>query len=197
MKKLLTLIVLFGAAAVYAQPKFAPGIRGGVNFAKISDTDLGFKQDFYAGAFAGVRFNKVYTLQPELNYSRQGAEGDYSYVDEFGDTQTQNIDISLQYISFGIMNKFTFADRVSIIVGPTFDFLVENNYPVRNDMDFGISGGVGCRIVDGLGIEFRIKKGFVSTIDDQAFTDSTGFFEVDQTSNLALQLGLTYTFNTK
>lgn len=196
MKKLLPIILMFAAVAAYAQPQFKPGIRGGVNFAKISDTDLGFKTDFYAGAFAGVKFNKVYTLQPELMYSRQGAEGDYEW-DNNGVMETAHADISLSYLSIGIINKFTLADRISIVIGPAVDILVDNNIEVRNDGDFGIIGGLGCRLIDGLEVEFRIKKGFVSTVDDSAFTDNTGFFEVDQTSNLVLQLGLSYSFNVK
>lgn len=197
MKRLLTLLVLFAAAAVaHAQPKFAPGLRAGVNFAKISDTDLEYKTDFYVGGFAGIQFNKVYTLQPEINYSRQGAEGDYEY-DNNGTIETAHADISLQYISLGVINKFTFVDRVSIMVGPTFDLLVDNNAETESDVDIAITGGVGCRIAGGLGVEFRIKKGLLNTIGDTAFTDSTGFFEVDQASNLVLQLGLSYTFNIK
>lgn len=196
MKRLFTLLVLFAGIVAYAQPKFAPGLRAGVNFAKISDTDIGYKTDFYVGGFAGIQFNKVYTLQPEINYSRQGAEGDYEF-DNNGTIETAHADISLQYISLGVINKFTFADRVSIMIGPTFDLLVDNNVETESDTDVAITGGMGCRIADGLGAEFRIKKGFANTIGDGAFTDSTGFFEVDQTSNLVLQLGLSYTFNIK
>ncbi|RZJ66835.1 MAG: PorT family protein [Flavobacterium sp.] len=198
MKKLFTLVVCLCAAVAFAQPSFAPGIRGGVNFSKISDTDLGFKPDFYASVFTGVKFTQYYTLQPEFGYSRQGAKGDFEY-DNGSSIQTEDIDISLQYFSIGIINKITFVDRVSILVGPTVDFLVDNsdNVNIKNDTDVGLTLGVGCRLVDQLGIEFRVKKGFVSTLDDDVFTDSAGFFEVDQTSNLVLQLGLTYTFNIK
>lgn len=198
MKTMWLFIGLLASCIASAQPTFTPGVRGGVNFAKISDTDLGFKTDYYAGVFAGVQFNKTYTLQPEINYSRQGAKGDYDYYDGF-DNQVRNVDISLQYLSIGIMNKFTFVDRLSIIVGPSVDILVNNSPNVRtqNDGDFALTGGIGCRIVDGLGVEFRVKKGFVTAISDSEFTDSTAFFEVDQASNLVLQLGLTYTFTVK
>ncbi|RYZ75421.1 MAG: PorT family protein [Proteobacteria bacterium] len=198
MKKLFTFVVLCIASIAFAQPKFAPGFRGGVNFSKISDTDLDFKTDFYVAGFAGVKFTNVYTLQPELGYSRQGTKGDYEFYNGFED-ETASIDISLSYLSLTIMNKFTFADRVSVMIGPHLDFLLDNSDNVRiaNDADVGITAGVGCLLVDGLGIEFRVKKGFVSTIDNDVFTDNTGFFEVDQASNLALQLGLTYTFDVK
>ncbi|MBD3582176.1 porin family protein [Flavobacterium selenitireducens] len=198
MKKLLTLIIALGCSIAYAQPKFTPGLRGGVNFSKISDTDLGFKPDFYAGVFTGVKFNKYYTLQPEFGYSRQGAKGDFDYQSG-GQTVSEDIDISLQYFTVAIINKITFVDRVSILVGPTVDFLVYNsdNVSVNNYTDVGLTLGLGCRLVDGLELEFRVKKGFVSTIDDDIFTDSTAFLEFDQTSNLALQLGLSYTFNSR
>jgi len=86
MKKIFVLAVLFSAMSSFAQVKFKPGIRAGANFAKFSsveevffgdddyDTDVNrnFIIDFYAGVTFGIQFTKRYTLQPEINYSRQG-----------------------------------------------------------------------------------------------------------------------------
>ena len=196
MKKLLLLAMVLLGTAVQAQVKFTPGLRAGVNFAKISDTDLDYRTDFFAAAAAGIRFTKVYTLQPEIGYSRQGAKGDYSFNGPSG-LERDNINIKLSYVTFTLINKFTIADRLSLMVGPTLDILVERSPYTEEDADVGITAGIGCKLADGLGVEFRIKKGFVTAISDGPYTDDTAFFEVDQASNFVMQLGLTYTFNLK
>jgi len=196
MKNLLRVLILLAYSVVSAQPEFTPGIRAGVNFAKVSDTELGYKTGFYAGASAGIKFNKVYTLQPEIMFSAQGAKGDYEF-DQNGINEIRHADVSLQYVCVGVINKFEFADRISVMVGPSIDILVDKNVAVHNDLDISIVGGLGCRIIGGLGAEFRVKKGFVSTLANSDYTTSDGFFDIDNSTNLVLQLGLTYIFTTK
>lgn len=202
MKKIYLTLVLLAAFSVQAQVKFAPGVRGGLNFAQLTESDLGIKTDFYVGGFAGIKFTKHYTLQPEVIYSRQGAEGDYRVYDPVYDSNGNLIseyrdghaDVSLQYLSVGIMNKFTFVDRLSIVVGPSVDVLVDHNVPVNSDADLAIQLGLGVRLIDGLEAEFRVKKGIASVVDDTEYIDDDEWFDFQDGTNLLFQVGLSYTF---
>ncbi|QHS57697.1 PorT family protein [Mucilaginibacter sp. 14171R-50] len=81
MKKFLLFICCgFAASTAFAQaPSF--GIRGGVNFAKLSASDGNITATsnstttFAAGVFADFKFGSV-SLQPALNYMGKGGEGD-------------------------------------------------------------------------------------------------------------------------
>jgi hypothetical protein len=202
MKKLFVFAAVFVAFASQAQVKFAPGIRAGANFAQLTETDLGIKTDFYVAGFAGIKFTKHYTLQPELTYSRQGAKGDYQIYapvyDNNGDLVSEyankSADVSLQYVSLGLMNKFTFADRISIVVGPTVDVLVKDNAQYTQDIDLALQLGLGVRLVDGLEFEFRLKKGIVNAVEDADYIDEHEFFGFHDATNFVMQVGLGYTF---
>jgi hypothetical protein len=63
----------------YAQVKFQPGVRAGLNISKLQGIDISSKKDIYFGLYGGINFSNIYTLQPELSYSRQGAQGIYSF----------------------------------------------------------------------------------------------------------------------
>ncbi|RZJ72530.1 outer membrane beta-barrel protein [Flavobacterium sp.] len=202
MRKILLVAIFLVGCAMNAQVKFAPGIRAGANFAQLTESETGIKTDFYIGGFAGIKFTKHYTLQPEVIYSRQGAEGDYRIYDPLYDNngnliseyRTENVDVSLQYLSVALMNKFTFADRISIAIGPSIDALVKHSTPVQNDVDLTIQLGLGVRLIDGLEAEVRLKKGVVNAITDEPYIDNDEFFGFEDGTNFVVQVGLSYTF---
>ena len=95
MKKTFYLFaILFGCITLSnAQVTFKPGFRAGLNishFSKGDDSyyndgftsnrDFGSRTDFYVGFFGDLKLTKYYSLQPEINYSRQGSK--YDYYDE-------------------------------------------------------------------------------------------------------------------
>lgn len=58
-------------------------------------------------------------------------------------------------------------------------------YP-NNEIDLGITAGVGYDFTNNFGIEARVKKGFIPVLNYG-----------DYHSNVVFQLGAYYTFNTK
>lgn len=201
MKKIIIVAFLcfLGFTQVNAQSKFRPGIRGGANFAHLTQTDdpnekYSTRTDFYVGAFGALNLSKVYTLQPEINYSRQGAK--YEYIDT--DNRRYNSEIKISYLSIGVANKFKF-NKFNVHLGPTVDIKVkdagkelgttynEYDYYYDNDLtaiDFAFFLGAGFDITENFGIEARIKKGIIP-VDDTGDWDST---------NVVFQTGITYTF---
>ncbi|KAF2339357.1 porin family protein [Flavobacterium tistrianum] len=201
-------LTFFAFLTTQAQVTFKPGIHAGINISKLTNTDLGNKTDFYIGGFGALKLGRVYTLQPELTYSRQGGKG----TADMGTTTTYNqetntytttsvsgtVDASLQYISAITINKFNFTENLYALVGPFADILIADNIKVEpkekeynfnkgEDIDFGIIAGLGYSLKNGIAFEARVKKGFIN-----AFTNY--YDESSDSNNLVFQLGAAYTF---
>lgn len=207
MKKSIIVVLLcfFGMAQMNAQVTFRPGIKGGVNFSHFTQTErtdekFTSKTDFYAGVFGALKLTKIYTLQPELVYSRQGAKREYFDVNNIRREET--LDVS--YLSIAVANKFTFKN-FNFQVGPAIDIKVndsqkdivsndgeeyyEFNYNPYSGIDIAFFAGVGYDFTKNFGLEARIKKGIVPVNDTW---DSE-----DNYTNVVFQVGATYTFDIK
>ena len=184
-------LVVAGITASQAQVSFRPGIKGGLNISRFTQNEsanqkYSWKNDFYVGVVGELNLSKVYTLQPEIVYSRQGAVSEV--LNNFNVTKE---DINVSYLSFGIANKFK-AKNFSFIVGPSVDININDkgkelgqNY--NNDftgVDLAFFGGVGYNFTKEFSLEARIKKGIIPVVDD---------FDYNAT-NIVFQVGAVYTF---
>lgn len=202
MKNHYLLFTIFFLCALQsnAQVTIQPGVRGGINFADLTETDASYKTDFYAGGLLAINFTKRYTLQPEIIYSKQGADNvDTYYYDFATDSYIEGEDdIEVNYISIAAMNKFTIVKGLHVMVGPTFDFLVNTNMASQeSDIDLAIVTGFGYKFPSGLSLEFRFKKGIADVVNDEYYEGGDGFFFGDYNSNLLFQVGAAYYFDLK
>lgn len=202
MKKifLVAFISLFGICEMSSQVTFTPGIRGGLNLSNITQTDGSYKPDFYIGGFGAINFTKRYTLQPEINYSRQGANDIVSqeYNANTGDYFYTKKDVSINYISLSAMNKFNIVDGFQIMVGPTLDFIVGDNLSYQyNEVDLGVNLGFGYKFPSGISIEARFKKGIADVLDGNYYYNGDNYFFDDYNTNNVFQFGVSYAFNLK
>ncbi|MGK4568425.1 outer membrane beta-barrel protein [Flavobacterium sp. 3HN19-14] len=121
MKKriIIALFAAFGISQMNAQATFSPGLRAGVNFANITETDGKYKTDFYVGALMEMNLTKRYTLQPELSYTRQGAaDVNVSYYDENNIQYTgKQSKLDINYLSITLMNRFNIVEGFHVLVG--------------------------------------------------------------------------------
>lgn len=191
---LVLFLVFFGTLQTQAQVTFRPGLRGGGNFTHFTkgndyyyyDTDnidsqrgdYSTKTDFYLGFYGALKLSKFYTLQPEINYSAQGSK----YKSPTNDNGMFNVD----YLSLGVVNKFTFGDKFNIHFGPTLDFVVDKNFNTDASVDMAFVLGAGISITPNFGIEARVKKGIIPVID---YNESH--------TNVVFSVGGTYTFDIK
>src|SRR5699024_4345130 len=98
------------------------GVKVGANYANLSDAShVSNKTGLVAGAFLGLKFNKV-GIQPELLYSQQGADSDFG-------------DFDLDYINIPIMIKYyLIGNFLNIQAGPQFGFVVNDDLPSASEI---------------------------------------------------------------
>ncbi|WP_281637855.1 porin family protein [Flavobacterium marginilacus] len=214
-KRVITIIcfVLIGIVQSNAQVTFQPGVKGGVVFSRLTNFDSDFKTGFYLGGQLAIKFNKLYTLQPELVYSQQGANSNYSdllidnYYNQSIITVNNSVKHSLDYLSLGAISKFSFGTGFHVIVGPSLDFKVNDNFdksyfysdsPIG--FDFAIVGGFGFSFPNGLSLDARFKQGVVDIYGNNYNTniDNNNNGNYDEVVlNQSFQLGLSYSFDIK
>lgn len=155
MKKIykiaLVLTLLFGAYNTQAQD-IDFGIKAGMNYASISDTeaDPDNRLGFTGGIFVGARFNAL-SVTAEALFSQQGAEFDSEKVD-------------LDYALVPIIAKIHFLRIFNIQAGPQFSFLVNESDVVESEkLDVSGAVGLGLNLPSGLRVDARYNVGFTDT----------------------------------
>jgi len=197
MKKitLIAFVLFIGLITSHAQVRVNPGIRGGLNFSTLTNVeDNSSKTDFYLGGLVNIKFNKYFSLQPEITYSRQGDEGRY-----FEDGRSYSEKYELNYLTLGAVAKFNFGGKgFHILGGPSLDFKIGDNYINTNpeNFDLAIVGGVGYTLPNGLTFEARIKQGLMDIYGYDGIYDGDYYYD-DVILNQVFQIGISYTFNVR
>jgi hypothetical protein len=194
MKKLIIAFLSLYCFQTQAQSTFGSGVKAGVSIATLS-SEAGFFDDgsdtyrnfssltsFYVGGFIDLNLTKIYTLSPELLYSNQGS--DYNFSPN-GVTTSGTIKVS--YLNFNIVNKFRITPNFYPYAGASFDFVVDKNYDVDSEIDFALFIGAGLKFNNNFGIEARAKKGLIPVLD----------YSNGNHNNVVFQFGATYTFDVK
>lgn len=197
MKKLtlIALVLFTGLFTSQAQVTVSPGIRGGLNLSNLTNFgNSDFKSDFYAGGLVAIKFNKYFTLQPELTYSRQGAKY-HEFI-----SGTENYD--LNYLTIGAVGKYHFGGKgFHVLAGPSLDIKIDDNFPAYDDpigADLSFVGGIGYSLPNGLTFEARFKHGLIDIYGyDDIDTDNEEYYYDDIILNYAFQFGISYTFKVK
>jgi hypothetical protein len=211
MKKLfvVAIIALFGITQAQAQVSFRPGLRGGLNFAHFTEGDsynsnyydpivgsnvyindnnnYTSKTDFYVGIYGALRLSRFYTLQPEIDYSKQGSVIKFIDFNNF----SRSTKVTVSYLSLAVINKFTFK-KFNVHLGPALEFVVnEKNIQADSEIDLTFQLGAGYNITKNFGVEARIKKGIVPAYYNNSYNG-----DGDHT-NVVFSVGATYTFDVK
>lgn len=200
-KRNLVIIVLalFAITNLQAQVTFKPGLRAGASFSTFSNTRSDYRTDFYVGGFGEIRLTKVYTLQPEITYSQQGANNVKTFISyNSGADVVKYQDLEINYLSVAAINKFNFKHGFQLQVGPTLDFRVKDNLAYeKTDFDLAFILGIGYRLPSGLTFEARVKKGIVDVLDSDYYGtngNNNDYWFSDYNTNVSFQLGISYPF---
>lgn len=197
MKKtiLLLAVAIIGiSSSVKAQEYWNFGVKGGVNFTNM--TSDGFENNkartgYHIGLLAEIPVSDRFSLQPEVLYSTQGLKDEGSnFTDEY----------KLDYVQVPVIAKIYLVDGLALEVGPSFNFLVNEEYEIESDAlifrsnpevasDFEFGGALGAsyKFNNGFFLNGRYTQGFSNVYDSDDFDD-------DAIKNNGFQLGLGFQF---
>ncbi|MEN2398435.1 outer membrane beta-barrel protein [Flavobacterium sp. MC2016-06] len=193
-------LAFFGITKTQAQVTFRPGLRAGLGLSNLGFHG-DFKPDFYLGALGELKLTKKYSLQPEITYTRQGANNlertQYFYTsDGYAYDTTEHYDVNIDYLSVAMINKFSFTSGFQVQFGPTIDIVLNTNLPYSDsDVDLGFVSGVGYKLPSGLLIEARFKANFADNYG--SYNDGYYYNENQYSPSLTFQVGVSYTFGKK
>lgn len=176
------------------------GVKGGVNFSNMYTEDVDDNNvltSFNVGVFASLPITSFIAIQPELLYSRKGAELTYDNVFAAGKAQ-----FKLNYIELPILVKANLTENLNIHVGPYFAYLVdaqiknisnsgsydfEDNYNNDdfNKFDAGLSAGIGLDF-DTIGIGARYNYGLTTVGKERTVGGTTYTIPDGKNSNISL-----------
>jgi hypothetical protein len=174
------LLLIRGAFAQHVEY----GIKGGVNFANLSndaaDNKADTKTGFHLGGLAHIHLTRSFAIQPEIVYSTQGAE--------YGDDK-----LKLNYINIPVLAQYMFGNGFRLQTGPQVGILTTSEYEsgktetdVDNFSNADLSWSFGASYVgrSGLGIDARYNLG----LTDVTKSNATDY------QNRVWQVGLFYQF---
>lgn len=155
-------------------PNAGFGIKGGVNFANLhgSDKDLlgdiSGHTDFHAGVFAQIAFGELFSIQPEVLFSRKGFErNDSTY--------------RLSYFDVPVLAVFSISENFSVHLGPQVGVMIaarqegeELALEPYNTFAYGAAAGLEGRIS-----RFRLGARYVHSLEELRNQNDAG-----QTVNL-------------
>jgi hypothetical protein len=163
MKKIIRsialLFVIVLPTSIFAQG-VGFGLKGGVNFANQSITDINTESitGFNGGAYLVFAFSERWGLQPEVLFSSQGSE-----IPEFNETNKFN------YMSIPVLLRWRPVSFLSIEAGPQFSFLLNAENGSGNSIkeevknsDFGMAAGLTLHAPIGLNGGVRYVYGFTN-----------------------------------
>lgn len=174
------------------------GVKAGLNLATITGDftdDVDGRASLHFGVVAEFKISDVFSFQPELIYSSQGAKETYYYDYNEYDEDVYKLD----YLNIPLMAKFYVAKGFSLEAGPQIGFLLaakdkyveyyngdtfsgtEDMIDYMKTIDFGLNFGVGYKLDNNLNFGARYNLGLSDIWDDSEggiFNQKNGVFQI-------------------
>lgn len=180
------------------------GIKGGVNFTnlytdEVDDNNL--LTSFNVGVFANLPVTNSLSIQPEVNFSRKGAELVYDNAFVSGTAR-----FKLNYIEVPVLLKINLTENFNIHFGPYIAYLVDGQVTNESDsgsfdfednldnddfnkFDYGLSGGIGIDFSTAQ-IGLRYNYGLATVGKERTFAGTEYTFPDGKNSALSLYLAI-------
>src|SRR4051812_40316919 len=166
-----TLLVLTCLMCLGSFSQTRLGLKGGLNIAKVNNLTASPQErySFHAGISFQQALRTKFFLQPELLYSSKG----YSFTSPFASNDGVN---RLNYFSVPVLFGYRVDDRLSIVFGPEFNYLLKSTLHLKSGgpsdisvidltdqyprFDAGVDLGVAYKMTKKLSAELRYYYGF-------------------------------------
>lgn len=196
MKKVILLVTAFISISAFSQEETKSnsggkfGIKGGLNYSTVTqgkfEDGLDPRTSFYLGFMGEIPIaEKVIYIQPEMIYSRQGFENNYSLL---GTSYSEEYQID--YINLPVLLKLYAGNTIAFELGPQFGLkinekIVNNNSEIeRNDInsfDTALAGG----------LSLNFDEFFLSARYTYSFNE---IIENSDSKNSVIQIGAGFKF---
>lgn len=183
MKKLLLTAVLavFYVSSILSQEN-AFGISAGyssliakakVSYQGDSESDSDSAGGFYIGIFKEFDVNEKFTIRPEFQYALYSSDGENS-----------------SELLIPVLFKYEVAKSFSLMAGPQFDYMLEDDAEDFNKLGLGLTLGAEIDLIEKLFLNLRYSFGISERL---ANDEIIAPFEVDLRLD-TFNLGLGYRF---
>ncbi|RIJ37394.1 porin family protein [Pontibacter oryzae] len=166
-------------------PNSGIGIKGGVNFASVHGSDkdkygsVNSHTSFHAGVYAQFAISELFSIQPELLYSRKGFE-------------RQDSVYRLDYLEVPVLAVFNITDNLSVHLGPQVGVMMsakvedeEIDLEPYHTFDYGAAAGIEGRIS-----RFRLGTRYVHSFGDLRKENDSGNSINEDVKNGVIQVYL-------
>lgn len=205
--------VFFALAAVLmlsltsqAQVKF--GAKAGMNLSRFTENFETMKPGFHAGVYAQINIAPMFSIQPEVLYSMQGATEEETNT-TLGQTITAKGSATSHNVIVPVMLQFRPIKSLTIEAGPQFGFnlgmslysevtmsgLVEDSFEESVDLgeedykmfDFGLAAGLKYNVNSNINVYARYVFGLTPVFEYPEGYD-------DKAMNQNLMIGVGFSF---
>jgi hypothetical protein len=164
MKKLSIIVILFTVSTISFGQTFSFGPKAGINVSNYSGGDINSdaKVGYHLGGLLNFGFGELFSVQPEVLFSTQGAK-----VESFGSKK----DFKINYLNIPVMLKLRIAMGFYLEAGPQVGLRLSENIPdqtINNfakKLDLSLGAGLGYQADNGLGVGLRYIGG-ISKVGD-------------------------------
>ena len=158
---ILGIVFILINCTVYSQPTIEVGIKGGINFAKVTElADLEHRIGLQGGIFGGVRFSDRFGVQADILFSQQGGIG-------------KDRTLTMDYLTIPVVMKYYLIDGLNTQIGPQVAFIVHQNLteeieedPAIQNTDFSGVVGVGYDFPFGMRWDIRYHIGLLDVVKE-------------------------------
>ncbi|MDO4880821.1 MAG: porin family protein [Capnocytophaga sp.] len=103
------------------------GVKGGYNYAtlrgsEIENSSFSGIHSLYVGAFMEIPLGTIFSIQPEILFSRQGAK--WKKVGLLPDNELYEAKFRMDYINIPILANLKITEKFTFQIAPQFGFLV-------------------------------------------------------------------------
>lgn len=181
MKNILLVLLFAGSIAVNipSEAQLVAGLKGGANYAGLSEHDGKKIISFHGGAFIHTALNAKWHLQPELVYSSEGQK--YTTTEMIDETEQQTErTLTISYVTLPLMFQYFASKNFIIEAGPQLSIITGAKDKDANDKlnvkrsltntNFGLNAGMGVMISKQVQVYARYCFGLtdVTRYDDDA-----------------------------